>query len=69
MNLFAGQEQRRRHSEVMCGRRGGRGGWDESGEQWHTQTSSWERDHWWEAGVQLRLQCSEGSSVPCSVMT
>ena len=33
MNLFAGQEQRRRHREGACGHRGVRGGWDESGEQ------------------------------------
>ena len=32
MNLFAGQEQRCRHREGVCGHRGGRGGWDESGE-------------------------------------
>ena len=32
MNLFAGQEQRRRHRERTCGHGWGKGGWDVLGD-------------------------------------
>ena len=40
MNLFVGQEQRHRCREWVCGHRGGRGVWDELGDQdWHKYTT------------------------------
>ena len=33
MNLFVGQEYRRRRRERTCGRSGGRGGWDKLGDE------------------------------------